>query len=428
MISENYLDAQRAVIGCLIIGNNSIADDIMARVKPCHLADENYRELYNSACRLYMEGKLDQLALQHDSPEYRRLITDIVANTPTAANYKEYMDFLFDEYKLFEANNLLLKMNELIEKGDVTALHAQLSSLYNIFSNEISEKTGDDIGQVFLDFTDNLDAEGDYIGLGFDGTDSRLYLEKGDMVVIGARPSIGKTAFALNIADRISRLYKTVFFSLETSSGKLGARLFSNALSLDFVKIKNRSFSDEEKFEIAKQYPLVKDRKLSFVEASGKTAQEICSMALREKAEVIFVDYLGLVSGEGRADYERVSAISKYFHTFAQKHKVMVVLLSQLNREVTRSSRPDLNNLRDSGQIEQDADAVILLHKPVEEDTVREVIIAKNKEGDTGSFALDFDAAYQRFIKSERADRVLKASRRSPFLPKNENYFENYVQ
>ena len=406
MVSANYMEAMKAVIGCMIIDNEKGAE-ILGTIQPFHFADDTLRELYKKASELYAKGKLDRLIYLLNTPQYRAFITDIVDTTPTAANYKEYMELLLNEYALWNARQTAIEIPKLADYADLEKIEESIDKLKGIISAQGTDVLPD-MTAVYGDFLDMLNTTPDYVKLGFESLDSRLYIKKGSYVVIGARPSMGKTALALNMADEISKKRKTIFFSLETGLSTLYERYFTAAFDIDFKSVMDRTLSDEDWEYIAAQYTQIKERQLRFCEAGGLTVREICSRALKERAEVIFIDYLGLVPGEGRSEYERVSFVSKYLHNFAQKYKITVVVLSQLNRDTVWNVRPDMSNLRDSGQVEQDADVILLIHKPVGDDPLREIIIAKNKEGKTGDAVLDFDGSRQRFSETERANIALK--------------------
>lgn len=410
-----YYDAQRAVIGCLIIDPKLCAGEIFARIKPEHFSVPEYKDLFVKARELHNESKIDKLVMQHQTPEYRRLITEIVDVTPTAQNYKEYITVLLDEYKLYKTDEFKEKIPELVRKGDVTDIAEALDELKKIFDESNSGRRMVSLEDTFGEFLDEMDKPAEYIDFGFKALRNKLYVEKGDFVVIGARPSVGKTALALNIAHAIAKKYRTAFFSLETTRSKLIARYLANVLNLDFTKVKNRALTDEEKEKIFTDFAKTKGVNLLFDDTSEISAQAICSRAVREGAEVIFIDYLGLIDkpDKRRSDYENVSAISKYLHIFAQKHKVLIIALCQLNREAASAKSPTLAHLRDSGQIEQDADVVMLLHKPKENDSMRELNVVKNKEGETGVVALDFIGKHQRFFESSRASDIFKAIRKA---------------
>ena len=410
-MNDAYINAQAGVLGCLIIDSPRCAAEIFSCLKTEHFSVTGYAALFEGARELYFEGRpIDHITLGAKIPEYASLMLSIVEQTPTAANFREYAAAVKEEYVYDRVLRLSDELTVQAARRDTEGMRETSAAVIAALDGEGENDRPLGIADIFGDFLDEMDRKPEYISYGIKALDGRMYTEKGDYVVIGARPSVGKTAIALNFAYEMSEKYRTVFYSLETGESKLAARFFANVMDTDFGKIKSRSLSDSEKAELAMKYAPVAKRKIFFRNASGKTAFEICSAALRDRAEVVIIDYMGLIGGTARSEYERVSAISKEFHTFAQRHKVLVIMICQLSREGGRD-RPTLAALRDSGQIEQDADAVLLLHKPLEDDPLRELIIAKNKEGITGSVALDFDGSRQRFFESERAGMVLRKSR-----------------
>ena len=230
-----------------------------------------------------------------------------------------------------------------------------------------------------------------------------MFIDKGDYIVIGARPSEGKTAIALNMATRMAKSgVKVGFFSLETSELKLMDRIIAEMCSVNFGRIKRGQLTEDEWRAVAETSARIQSLPLWLIPASGKTVAWIAAETLRLGLDVIFIDYLGLITGPGKSIYEQVTNISKDLHNFAQQHKVMVVALSQLNRG-DPAQLPTLERLRESGQIEQDVDAAVLLHNPPSGDDFREcqLIIAKNKEGICGSIDMIFNGSNQRFSVME---------------------------
>lgn len=421
-MNDAYRDAQMAIIGCLLINSKLCSAEIFDKLRPEHFTLPEYQTLFIKARELYEAREpIDRIMMIHKADSYRSIIIELLEVTPTAQNYREYIEVMLEEYKRYRAQELLRDANESALNGDLPALRELSADIVSLIDGGENEKASS-LAELFGEFCDEMDRKPQYIRFGFKDLDSKLFVEKGDYVVIGARPSVGKTALALNCAGICAREYKTIFFSLETDKAKLAARYFSSSLGIDFSKIKNRALDDDEKGAMAESYLTVARNKLYFKNASGKTAQEICAAALREQAEIIFIDYLGLVESESRSlsTYEKVSAISKYFHTFAQKHKVLVVLLVQLNREAAGKESPTLAHLRDSGQIEQDADVIILMHKPKKNDNMRELIVAKNKEGETGSVPLDFDGKHQKFFESKRSSDIFREIRKLSKKDKDE--------
>ena len=218
-------------------------------------------------------------------------------------------------------------------------------------------------------------------------------------MVVGGRPSAGKTALTLQIALHMARKYRVVYFSLETSADKIYDRLIANYTGTPLAEIKEPQ-TIKDWGRIAESTDSFSKLNLTVVEAAGWTVGQLRAKAMQLRAEVVFIDYLSLLQSPGNSRYEKVSNISIDLHTMAQKQKLLVVALSQLNRGGD-GQEPSLTDLRESGQIEQDADVVLLLHSQDEDDQEadRGLIIAKNKEGAVGKMLLRFDGALQRFME-----------------------------
>jgi len=238
-----------------------------------------------------------------------------------------------------------------------------------------------------MEFYKRINSKKEYIRTGFSKIDKKSFITKGDYIVVGARPSTGKTAFSLQMLSQISDKYKTVFFSLETSHGKIYDRLMSNVSSIQMNKIKTSDFDEYDKEKIIEGIDKLGKKKITVVEAGGYTVEKIKAKAIKLKAEVIFIDYLGLIKSDGKSRYEKITNISVDLHTLAQECGITVVALSQLRRNDDKL--PTMEDLRESGQIEQDADMIILLHDNEQTNTF-DTIIAKNKEGETGIVKMKF--------------------------------------
>ena len=193
-------------------------------------------------------------------------------------------------------------------------------------------------------------------------------------------------------------------FSLETKNQKIIERLFTTYAGLDFGKLKSRTLNDDELLKAAQDSIGASKLKLTVVNASGKTVAWIQSKALKLKADIVMIDYIGLIQAKGKSRYEMVSNISVDLHVMAQSLGITVVALSQLNR--AGSGAPRMEDLRESGQIEQDADLIMLLHNDKDKGEYT-VIVAKNKEGITGAVPMRFDGAKQTFYELEtRYDNI----------------------
>lgn len=258
------------------------------------------------------------------------------------------------------------------------------------------------------------DVQPDYLDWGIAPLNKYLLCERGDFVVIGARPSVGKTVLALQLGYHLAKTGKKVgMFSLETNDRKLYNRLIAHAGRLDFDKIRRHSIS---RSELDGLMPLVRQSRetpLSVFNAAGMTVSDIRAITASRGFDVIFIDYLQLVRApqRGRGNrQEEVADISMALHTMAQELGVTVVALSQFSRpaKAEKNKRPTLSDLRESGQLEQDADIVLLLSRENEgdKDGPRHLEIAKNKDGGLGWVLLNFDPTHMDFYVSARPTKA----------------------
>ena len=281
--------------------------------------------------------------------------------------------------------------------ADLTGIYEQLGEAINLHSER-----SDFI--PMCDGIDNyirkLDDKPEYISTGLKALDNNLHLVPGNFVVIGGRPSAGKTALSLQLACEIAKSgRKVAYFSLETDPDTLYARIIANQLGVPLHTVKNKTVSINELDRLAdvKKYPL-------FVRsAAGKSVGWIRTQSIRMQAKVVFIDYLQLIHQAGAKDrYSAVTEISMALHEFAQSTGTLVVALAQLNRETARAGiPPTAADLRESGQIEQDADAIILLAQKVKTQKRPEehyhFALEKNKEGNVGSLDITFQMETQQF-------------------------------
>lgn len=281
--------------------------------------------------------------------------------------------------------------------ADLTGIYEQLGEAINLH-NERSDFI------PMCDGIDNyirkLDDKPEYISTGLRVLDNNLHLVPGNFVVIGGRPSAGKTALSLQLACEIAKNgRKVAYFSLETDPDTLYARIITNQLGVPLQTVKNKTVSINELDRLAaiKKYPLY------VRSAAGKSVGWIRTQSIRMQAKVVFIDYLQLIHQAGAKDrYSAVTEISMALHEFAQSTGTLVVALAQLNRETARAGiPPTAADLRESGQIEQDADAIILLAQKVKTQKRPEehyhFALEKNKEGNVGSLDITFQMETQQF-------------------------------
>lgn len=244
-------------------------------------------------------------------------------------------------------------------------------------------------------------------------------LKKTDLIILAARPSMGKTALAMNIAANAARKHVVMIFSLEMSRLQIGQRICSAASRVNAMRIQNQKLTDGELTAVAQACGTISDLKFFIDDSRGITLAEIRIKAQRLKRErgldLIVIDYLQLIQCGERYRGNRVqevSELSRGLKILAQELDVPVLVLSQLSRAVEQRAdkRPQLSDLRESGSIEQDADVVMLLYREEyynheDAENIAEVIIAKNRNGMTGSVPLKFEKEYMCFSNlTRRAD------------------------
>lgn len=273
---------------------------------------------------------------------------------------------------------------------DLPALYEQMGEALNLQTEKqdfVSISAGID------DYIRALDEKPEYIRTGLSKLDDRLHLVPGNFVVIGGRPSAGKTALSLQVACNMAKSGKRVcYFSLETDPATLTARIISNQLYIPLQAVKTKNLSGVELDKLAD----VKKMPLFIRSASGKSVGWMKAQALRMKADVIFMDYLQIIHQTGAKDrYTAITQTSIALHELAQTTGKLVVALAQLNRQAAQGA-PTNADLKESGQIEQDCDAIILLSG---DSDPYHFELSKNKEGEVGRLRITFNKQIQRFVE-----------------------------
>jgi len=385
---------EKGFIGQLLLSPEYI--DLL-EITPEVLTDMKCKIIFETMLKLKKDGKtLDVVSIGNllNVENFTDFIKDIITETPISSEelLRSYERSIKENYIIKQIKNQVFKISSLVDLGEMQNEINKLSKLanYSADDNELSAHDG------AMKFYNELHKKKEYIKTGFSRMDKLTFISKGDFIVIGGRPSAGKTAFALELASHMAKKLNVVFFSLETSNEKIYDRLMTKTANVDFSKIKNRNIENDDKKKIVEAIDTVSGLNFVSVKASGYTVGKIKAKALKLKADVIFIDYLGLLKSDGKSRYEKVTNISLDLHTLAQSLGITVIALSQLNREGT--GKPTMEDLRESGQIEQDADLILLLHNDKENDKYS-VIIAKNKEGEVGYIPFKFYGSTQKFYE-----------------------------
>jgi replicative DNA helicase len=343
---------------------------------------------------------------------YTGIVKDKMLLRETIAAASEILEQAFDESgetdeKLDEAERKIFAITDKKISGSAIAIKDLVTRAYELIEKrEGSHVTGLATGYYELD-------------------EKTCGLQDSEMIVIAGRPSMGKTSLALNIAEHIGLVENAsvAIFSLETSRQQLAERFLCSASAIDAQKVRKGMLSTEDYQKLVETCGTLSEAPIYIDDASGLTPLELRAKARRLKSlyniRSIFIDYLQLMhmgSGKIESRQQEIATISRYIKALARELNVPVVVLSQLNRspEGREGHRPRMSDLRESGSIEQDADVVMLLHRedyyhrdtPEYEMTNKaELIIAKQRNGPTGSVELIFRDKFTRFENAAQLDR-----------------------
>ena len=434
-IMPNNLEAEQSVIGAMIMDREAIimASEILIRQDFYH---QQYGVLFETMVELYNEEQpVDMVTLQNrlrekDVPaevSSLEFVGELVAAVPTSANIKYYANIVKEKATL----RRLIKVNEEI----ANQCYLGRESLEDIMADTekkifdlLQNKSGGDyvpIKQVVIQALEKIEqaskTKGNVTGIatGFVDLDYRTSgLQPSDLVLVAARPSMGKTAFVLNIAQYVAFHSDlcTAIFSLEMSKEQLVNRLFSLESRVDAQLLRSGNLADSDWEKLIEGAGTIGRSKLIIDDTPGISISELRSKCRKYKLEhdlkLIIIDYLQLMSGSGRSDsrQQEISDISRSLKGLARELNVPVIALSQLSRQVEQrpDHRPMLSDLRESGAIEQDADVVMFIYrddyynKDTPEKNIAEIIIAKQRNGPIGTINLVWLPQYTKFANMEK--------------------------
>ena len=342
------------------------------------------------------KGKLDAVEACARYPEQKAAILECVQECEnecvhlTRDHVREWTQLVREQAALTQFQSLALQAgSSLTTFADLPDLYGKMGEALTLDREEQDFKP---IGELVDNYIRRLDEKAEYVPTGIAVLDRNLHLSPGNLFIIGGRPSAGKTALSLQMAcEQARRGFRVCYFSLETDPDTLTARIIANRLAVPLADVKAKTVPQSDLDDLAELHKLP----LYIRSASGKGAGWIKAQAQRMKAQVIFIDYLQLLTASKAKDrYQQITSISIALHELAQTTGILVVALAQLNRNAAHAS-PSTADLKESGQLEQDADAILLLSSDGE---AYQCVLAKNKEGKIGKIPLTFDKARQRFL------------------------------
>ncbi len=434
-VQPNDTIAEQAVLGSMLVDKDAVISAVEV-LKADDFYREDNKEIYAAMFELYSLGKhidmitvQDQLTLRGTiekvgGTEYIAMLID---NVPTTSNIESYVKIVEEKSiirQLIKAANNILKLgyaqteevNALIEKAekDIFDIMQNRNSKGYASIKEILVSTFDQIEEMFQNKNKVSGLETGFVDL-----DSKISgLNKSDLLIVAARPAMGKSAFVLNIASFVAMHLKvpTMIFSLEMSKEQMVNRILCSESEVDSMKVRNADLSSEDWLKLGEASGRLSEVPLYIDDTPGMSSAELRAKCRKAKLEkdigLVIIDYLQLMESKNKSPsrQQEISEISRSLKILAKELSVPVIALSQLSRatESRVDHRPMLSDLRESGAIEQDADIVMFLHREdyynpeTEKKNVAEVIVAKNRSGSTGTVELAWLGQYTKFANLYR--------------------------
>ena len=427
------LEAEQAVLGSILIDSRCVAD-IVGIVSPEDFYLKQNREIFETIYTMFnfsqtidpvtVLNKMKELGVYQDNS--RDYILQLMEITPTAANAASYAGIVREKAMLRGLAQAAMDISETVYSEVGTASEMLESAEKKIYGlrkgerNDSLEHIGTVLHKVFDRLTELSQSDSVIPGLstGLRDLDTKINgLNKSDLLLVAARPAMGKSAFALNIAVNVAKKYnKTVaVFNLEMSREHLAMRLLASESFIDMQKLATGKLNEDEWGKLCMASAALSQTDIRIDDNPSVTVAEMNAKLRRlDNLGLVVIDYLQLMqgSGYGKASDNRVtvvSDISRSLKIMAKELNVPVVCLSQLSRncESRNDKRPILSDLRESGAIEQDADSVMFLyrdeyfHENTEDKGLAECIVAKNRHGETGTVKLQWFGPYQTFSDRE---------------------------
>ena len=415
---DRWLEAQTAIIGALLI-QPKFAPQIIQGTSAEDYEGAN-RTIYEAASKLLRESRpIDVVSILNEvGTEYRDIILQLMQRTPSAANIDAWLAICKEQSRLLSIRMAAQELSSAVNLDDARRLISKISSEAVDKTKRKSKSMSELLGLFFERHSGDEPTE--YLDWGIACLNNYIFCEPGDFVILAGYRSDGKSALALQVGLAMSKKHKVGVFSLETSEAKFADRLVAHIANINATKIKKNTLNEEDWQRASAVGRVCSEYDIHFEPAAGMSPDDVLAVTISEGYEVIIIDYLQLLTTGSKSfgRVEEVTRISMALHTMAQKHGIVVIALSQLSRPEKNGKKPpagepfdyvadpQLNDLRESGQLEQDADIVLMIHRPFPQTSQREHIlrIAKNKDGELRRFEIDFDGATQTFSKPSGSD------------------------
>ena len=435
--SPYSLSAEKAVLGCLLINKEAIHRTIHS-LNAHAFYDEAHKIIYTAICNMFESGQIvDSVTITDYLKKNKNLkkvgdsyyITGLVEDAPSSENVDYYSKIVKQKYTLRTIINTAIEMSTEAYNEEHDPIEILDHAEKKIFELSQQSEKGEFVSinpileEVLKEWGTKTDTGLFGIPSGFIDLDDKLSgFQKSDLIILAGRPSMGKTALSLTIARNIAVDHnkRVGIFSLEMSKKQLGERLISSESRINSHKIKTSQLPKGDWRKLSTAANSLSKSKIFIDDSPGLNVMELRAKARQLKGEkkidFLIVDYIQLLNAGTRSEnrQQEMSYISRSLKALAKELDIPVLCLSQLSRAVENRTnhRPIMSDLRESGAIEQDADIVLFIYRQFvytaseEDKNIGEIIIAKHRNGPTGTAKVTFIADYARFENYEFSDRI----------------------
>ena len=433
-VPPHSMEAEQSVLGGLMLDNNAW-DTVSEIVLEENFYRQEHRQIYRTMQKLINDGnpldvvtlseELDRIA-ELDSAGGLEYLIELAKNTPSASNIRAYSEIVRDRALL---RQMIIAANEIAEnafypegRGSEEILNDAEQKIFRIAENRPNQGGPEGVNTLLKQAVDRIDtlfnSDGDLTGIttGFDDLDKKTAgLQPSDLIIVAARPSMGKTTFAMNLVENalMASEKPVLVFSLEMPADQLVTRMLSSLGRIDQTRVRTGMLEEDDWPRLTTAVNMLRDKPLFIDDQAGISPNEMRTRArriIREHGELsmIMIDYLQLMqvkTGNVESRTQEISEISRSLKALAKELKCPVVALSQLNRSLEQrpNKRPVNSDLRESGAIEQDADVIMFIYRDEvynedsEQKGVAEIIIGKQRNGPIGTSRLAFIGKYTKF-------------------------------
>ncbi len=436
-VPPNSVEAEISVLGAMLMDGNAVLN-ATEQLKPEDFYQPEHKEIFTAICNLYRGQSPVDLVTVHtelarkgslDGVGGNAYLMKIVNAVPTSANVQAYINIVLQKStlrRMIQACRTItgecFSQQETVE----TILANAEKAVFDIVMNRTGNETLVPLGEVLIKTYEQMDElarkRGEIdIPTGFIDLDNMLTgLHGGELIIVGARPSMGKTSFAVNIAQNASltKNKSVALFTLEMPREQIAMRMLCSDAKVDMQRVRKGSLTDQDWVKLSQSFERMARAPMYIDDTAGITPTQLrsrCRRLMMDKGlDMIVIDYLGLMRADGRTESRQleVSEISRQLKAIALELKVPLIACAQLSRanKDRQDKRPVLSDLRDSGSIEQDADVVMFLHREeyynreTEDKNIAEVIISKQRSGPLGTVKLAWLSEYTTFANLARED------------------------